>query len=156
MTLDKSISLTKELALLKKSIGDIPKNLRNDSLLVNENLQKSISSINEGLHNLNSSSSINWEEIITRICIAAFTLFLCQIFYQIYRYNQNVAAYLHSKAQILELYKGNKDEKNNKDEKLKDLRSVLLAKLESFPRFEKIPSSILQDAIKIMSKNNKD
>lgn len=57
------------------------------------------------LENIEKQSYVSWPDIAMRMTIAALTLFLVQIFFHIYKYNQQQASQLLTKAEVLELYK---------------------------------------------------
>ncbi|MVM35282.1 hypothetical protein GO755_34995 [Spirosoma sp. HMF4905] len=97
------------------------------------------------LEKIERQSTISWPDITLRVAIAALTLFLVQIFFNIYKYNQQQASYLFSKAEIIELYKETEADK-------KDLRSGLLSKLDSGPGFGQGPTSPTEQVINIMDK----
>ena len=77
---------------------------------------------------------INWEHIAMRGTIAALTIFLVQIFFHIFKYNQTQESLLSSKAEVLELYKED-------EPKRKDLRAYFLSKIDSNPAFSKSPKA---------------
>ena len=104
-----------------------------------ENSYKSI------LENIERQSFTSWPDIAMRITIAALTLFLIQIFFHIYKYNQQQASQLYTPAETLELFK---DTGANQDE----LRSSLLSKLDNGPHFEKGPTSPTEQFMNMIEK----
>jgi len=105
----------------------------------NENTYKSI------IENIEKQSYVSWPDIAMRITIAALTLFLVQIFFHIYKYNQQQASHLFTRAEILELYKESGADQS-------ELRLGLLAKVDSNPKFEKSPSTPTEQFINVISK----
>lgn len=95
------------------------------------------------MENVEKQSYVSWPDIAMRATIAALTLFLVQIFFHIYKYNQQQAALLFSKAEILQLY-------NEPDANQNELRSGLLSKIDSNPSFDKTPSTPTDQIVNII------
>lgn len=95
------------------------------------------------LDNIQRSEIISWEDIAIRITIAALTLFLIQIFFHIYKYNQQQASSLRSKAEVLILF-------NESGADLNDLRNGLLSKLSTEAKFGKDPTTPTEQIINII------
>ncbi|WP_445454479.1 hypothetical protein [Flavobacterium sp. 25HG05S-40] len=102
-------------------------------------------SYNEVIKNIEQQSYISWPDIAMRITIAALTLFLVQIFFHIYKYNQQQASNLFTRAEVLELYQ-------ESDSNLDELRLGLLSKLDQNPKFDKSPTSPTEQFISIIKK----
>ena len=99
------------------------------------------------LEDIQKQSLISWPDIALRITIAVLTLFLVQVFFHIYKYNQQESAYLFSKAEILELFD---DPEADKDE----LRKALLARIETAPKFGRSPKTPTEQIINILERVN--
>lgn len=97
------------------------------------------------LANIEKQTSVSWPDIAMRVTIAALTLFLVQIFFNIYKYNQQQVAALLTKAETLELYRA--DGANQEE-----LRKGLLDKLENNPGFDKNPTSPSEQIINLFGK----
>jgi hypothetical protein len=98
------------------------------------------------MEKIDKQSYISWPDIAMRIAIAALTIFLVQILFHIYKYNQQQASQLLNKAEMIELYK---EENANHD----DLRTGLLSKVDAIPRFENDPSTPTDRVLNIGSKS---
>lgn len=107
--------------------------------------RKNDSTYNALLIKAQNPEYIHWQEIVLRATIAVLTLFLVQIFFQIYKYSQQQGAYLSGKAELLELYK-------DIDVEQKDLRTGLLSKIEKEPRFGKEPASPAEQILNVFKK----
>lgn len=99
------------------------------------------------LENIEKQSEVKWTDIAMRVTIAALTLFLVQIFFHIYKYNQQQESQLLTKAELFELYKEPDADKG-------ELRAGLLLKVDSNPRFEKTPSTPSEQIINAFAKSN--
>lgn len=110
-----------------------------DARLGDENTYKTT------IEKIEKQSNISWTDIAMRITIAALTLFLVQIFFHIYKFNQQQASQLFTKAEIMELYKESGADQNA-------LRSGLLSKIDSTPNFEKTPPTPTEQFINIIGK----
>lgn len=97
------------------------------------------------LDSLKDKSTISWEDIAMRATIAALTLFLVQVFFQIYKFNQQQSFYLNSKAEVIELYKMEDTDKT-------ELPKVLLEKLDANIRFGKDIATPIEQVINILAK----
>lgn len=86
------------------------------------------------VENIEKQSYVSWPDIAMRITIAALTLFLVQIFFHIYKYNQQQSSHLFTKAETLELYKETGADQG-------ELRIGLLSKVDSNPKFDKAPTT---------------
>ncbi|WCO03554.1 hypothetical protein [Psychroserpens ponticola] len=98
------------------------------------------------ISNIEKESYISWPDIAMRITIAALTLFLVQIFFHIYKYNQRQESSLLTKIELFKLFT---DEKAQLD----DLRNGLISKVNSEIEFEKSPSSPTEQIINVIGKS---
>lgn len=98
------------------------------------------------LKNIEKQSYVSWPDIAMRVTIAVLTIFLVQIFFHIYKYNQRQLSHLNSKAETLELY--TQDGANQAE-----LRSGLLSKIDLNPKFDKSPSPLSEQIINIIKSN---
>lgn len=98
------------------------------------------------LENIEKQSYISWPDIAMRITIAALTLFLVQIFFHIYKYNQQQASQLMNKAETLELFR-------EADANQAELRTFLLSKSDFSTKFDKSPVSPTEQIINIIGKS---
>lgn len=97
------------------------------------------------LENIEKQSYISWPDIAMRITIAALTLFLVQIFFHIYKYNQQQSSQLMNKAETLELFR-------EADANQAELRTFLLSKSDFSTKFDKSPVSPTEQIINIIGK----
>ena len=97
------------------------------------------------IDNLQTQSVIRWPEIALRATIAILTLFLVQVFFNIYKYNQQQTSHLYSKAETLELYR------NAEAEKV-EMRKGMLSKMDPAPRFERGPTPPTEQIINVLDK----
>lgn len=95
---------------------------------------------------IEQESYISWPDIAMRITIAALTLFLVQIFFHIYKYNQRQESNLLSRIEVFKLYTDEKAEINQ-------LRNGLVSKMNSNIEFEKSPTSPTEQIINIIEKS---
>lgn len=93
----------------------------------------------ETLLHIEEQSKTSWPDIAMRITIAALTLFLVQVFFHIYKYNKMREAAMQSKLDVLILFDDPKADLNT-------LRTELLAKLGSDPRFDRSPPTMIDQA----------
>lgn len=100
----------------------------------------------ELIGNIEKESYISWPDIAMRITIAALTLFLVQIFFHIYKYNQRQESNLLSRIEVFKLYTDEKAELNQ-------LRNGLVSKINSNVEFEKSPTSPTEQIINIIEKS---
>lgn len=151
-TFEKEINKISDLTSKLNALKSLPTKNHQDTLIVikvdsilqimrNSNLDEA--SIKQSINELKNLKNTSWEDMVMRITIAALTLFLCQIFYQIYKYNQNQTAYLFAKAEILELFRDIPEDQ-------KEMRAMLLAQLEKVPKFEKTTEHSLEQLIKML------
>jgi hypothetical protein len=110
-----------------------------------EELYGSKDSYKDIIDKINQQSTFSTNEIIMRISIAALTLFLVQVFFHIYRFNQKQATSLFTRSEVFELHKENDADKKN-------LREILASKLEESPKFGKSPSTPIEQVINIAEK----
>lgn len=98
------------------------------------------------IENVEKQTDVDWPDIAMRVTIAALTLFLVQIFFQIYKYNQQQQAQLNLRAEVLELYKETSADQT-------ELRRELLTKLEITPRFGRTPTTLADQILTSLSKS---
>lgn len=96
------------------------------------------------IEKLEKNSEISWRDIAMRVTIAALTLFLVRIVFQMYKYNQQQSSNLLARAEILELYLDDKSD-------LDSLREGLLTKLEANPSFNKTDSNSAEQLLKLIA-----
>jgi len=101
------------------------------------------------IQNIEKQTVVSWPDIAMRVTIAALTLFLVQVFFNIYKYNQQQVSNLVTRAETLELYK---ETGANQEE----LRSGLLNKLDTSPSFDKTPSSPADQIINVITKSKEE
>ena len=92
------------------------------------------------------SAVTSWQDIVMRISIAVLSLFLVQVFFHIYRFNQQQSSHLWSKSETLELFK------DGSEEQLQEMRSIILSKMDSSPKFGKAPTSGIEQVLEILNK----
>lgn len=87
-----------------------------------------------------------WQDLAMKISIAVLSLFLVQVFFHIYKFNQQQYSYLLARAEALQLFK------DTPDQDLKEMRNAVLAKMEVSPRFGKNPQSAIELALELINK----
>ncbi len=87
-----------------------------------------------------------WQDIVMRISIAVLSLFLVQVFFHIYRFNQQQSSHLWTKSEILELFK------DSSEENLQEMRNTILSRMDSSPKFGKSPQSPIDLALELLNK----
>lgn len=102
-------------------------------------------SYQETLESIENQADVSWPDIAMRITIAALTLFLVQVFFHIYKYNQRQASHLYTKAETLELF-------TEEGAEMDTLRAGLLAKMDPHPNFEKSPTTPTENIINVIGK----
>lgn len=97
------------------------------------------------IESIERQSLTSWPDIAMRVTIAALTLFLVQIFFHIYKYNQQQSSMLYNRAELLELHcEPNAD--------INELRKSLLNKEDYLPKFDNGPESPTGKVIDVISK----
>ena len=94
----------------------------------------------ELLANTLQKKEISWGDLAMRVTIAALTLFLVQIFFHIYKYNQLQESHLFSKAEMMKLF-------NEQGSDKESLRKGMLEKTQPDVPFGKGPTSPTEKVI---------
>ncbi len=98
---------------------------------------------------LYESNKLQWDQIIMRVSLAILTVFLVQIFFNVYKYHQVQTNYLENKLEALRLFALSENE-----EEQKQFRKTILSNINKSPGFGKDPSSPIDQVIKMAEKIN--
>jgi hypothetical protein len=91
----------------------------------------------------------SWPDIAIRVTLAVLTLFLVQIFFAVYKYNQHLSNLLAAKAEALELLAVTPEDRQR-------VRSEMIPlATESLPGFAAGPQTPLQDILNVIGKAQK-
>jgi hypothetical protein len=124
---------------------------------INANYNQLLKSLNTTLNDTNyeklinkidTTHAISWEDIAMRATIAALTLFLVQVFFHIYKYNQQQSSFLFGKAEAIELCK-------TSEPAHAELKKAIIDKLETDVKFGKDPTSAIDQVINALEKIKK-
>lgn len=160
MTAYSEIKKVRELEKTRLELIAITKEITNSDPAkfpeLKKDIQKIISqkygdekSYQQTIQNIEKQTVVSWPDIAMRVTIAALTLFLVQVFFNIYKYNQQQLANLLTRAETLELYR-----ETGADQEA--LRTGLLAKLDTNPSFDKTPVSPTEQIINVFSKTKEN
>ena len=138
-------SSTRQLQIQRNTMIELANKIKSDNKQkITDFIQKHYSDTYEKtLNELKEESALSWERIAMKATIAILTLFLVQVFFNIYKYNQQQFSYLSSKIETIELFRETTTEKES-------LRQGMLDKMESPPTFDKDPTAPTEKIINIL------